>query len=98
MIALTSEARQHVRALRAYYEERERPEATRALRNAFTTAWEKITTSPAAGLPAPRPYPHLARPGRAWVKAGRYWIAYQTDPVPVIVAVYFETANIPGRL
>jgi len=39
-------------------------------------------------------------PGRGgvWVKSGRYWIAYQTDPAPVIVAVYFETANIPGRL
>jgi hypothetical protein len=36
--------------------------------------------------------------GRVWIKSGRYWIAYQTDPVPVIVAVYFETANIPGRL
>jgi plasmid stabilization system protein ParE len=98
LIALTPEARQHVRALRAYYEEHERPEATRALRNALTTAWDKITTSPAAGLSAPRPYPQLARPGRVWLKSGRYWIAYQTVPVPVIVAVYFETANIPGRL
>ena len=98
MIALSPEARQHVRALRVYYEERDRPEATRALRNALTTAWEKIITSPAAGLAAPRPYPHLALQGRMWIKSGRYWIAYRADPAPVIVAVFFETANVPGRL
>jgi plasmid stabilization system protein ParE len=98
LIALTPEARQHVRTLRAYYEERDRPEAARALRTALTAAWQKITTSPAAGLSAARPYPKLAQPGRLWLKSGRYWIAYRTQPTPTIVAVYFETANIPGRL
>jgi hypothetical protein len=48
--------------------------------------------------PAPRPYPELVQPGRLWLKAGRYWIAYRTHPTPAIVAVFFETANIPGRL
>ena len=98
LIALTPEARRHVRALYAYYEEHDRPEAARALRNALTAAWEKITTSPAAGLPAPRPYKQLAQPGRLWLKSGRYWIAYPTQPAAAIVAVFFETANIPGRL
>jgi plasmid stabilization system protein ParE len=98
LIVLTPEARQHVRALRAYYEERDRLEASRALRNALTAAWEKITTSPAAGQPAPRPYPYLVQPGRLWVKSGRYWIAYRIRPAPAIVAVFFETANIPSRL
>jgi len=98
LIALTPEARRHVRALYAYYEERDRPEATRALRNALNAAWEKITTSPGAGLPAPRPYKQLAEPGRTWLKLGRYWIAYRTQPTTAIVAVFFETANIPGRL
>jgi hypothetical protein len=32
------------------------------------------------------------------VKAGRYWVAYNTTQPPVIVAVFYETANIPGRL
>jgi len=98
LIVLTPEARQHVRTLRAYYEERERPEASRALRNALTAAWEKITTSSAAGHPAPRPYPQLVQPGRLWLKSGRYWVAYRVRPAPAIVAVFFETANIPGRL
>jgi hypothetical protein len=38
------------------------------------------------------------RAARAWVKAGRYWFAYSTTQPPVIVAVSYETANIPGRL
>jgi plasmid stabilization system protein ParE len=98
LIALTPEATRHVRALYAYYEEHDRPEAARALRNAVTAAWEKIATSPGAGLPAPRPYPQLAQPGRAWLKSGRYWIGYRTQPTTAIVAVFFETANIPGRV
>ena len=71
------EGRRHLRALYAYYEERDRPEAAR-LRNALTAAWEKITTSPGAGLRAPRPYPQLAQPGRSWLKSGRYWIGYRS--------------------
>jgi hypothetical protein len=31
------------------------------------------------------------------IKAGRYWIAYEPT-TPVIVGVFYETANIPGRL
>jgi hypothetical protein len=49
-------------------------------------------------LAAPRPYPELAAEGDAWVKAGRYWIGYRTAEPPAIFAVFFETANIPGRL
>jgi hypothetical protein len=37
-MVLTPEARRHVRAIYAYYEERDRPEAGRALRNALTAA------------------------------------------------------------
>ena len=58
----------------------------------------KIERDPSAGLKAPRPYPRLGQRGRAWVKAGRYWFAYSTMEPPVIVGVFFETANIPGRL
>ena len=58
----------------------------------------KIERAPGTGLPAPRPYPQLARPGWAWTRSGRYWVAYTTGPAPVIVAVFFETANIPGRV
>lgn len=49
------------------------------------------------GLPAPRAYPALARPGRLWIKAGHYWIAYRQGSPPVILAVFYETSD-PGRL
>jgi hypothetical protein len=61
-------------------------------------AARKIESSPAAGLAAPRPYPHLARPGTAWMKTGRYWISYSITQPPVIIAVFYETADIPARL
>ena len=37
-------------------------------------------------------------PGRAWIKVGRYWIAYRTKAPPLIVAVFYEMAAIPSRL
>ena len=80
LIVLTPRAGRQVRALRRHYEGLGRPEATRNLIAAIQTAWDQITVDPAAELPARRPYPQLARPGRAWVQAGRYWIAYVSDP------------------
>ena len=98
MIDYTDEALEQVRALHRHFETLARDTAIRALDRALVEAEAKIERAPAKGLPAPRPYPQLAQLGRLWVKSGRYWIAYQTGPAPVIVAVYFETANIPGRL
>jgi plasmid stabilization system protein ParE len=98
LIALTPEARRHVRALYAYYEERERPEAARALRNALTAAWEKISTSPGGGpvrataLPAAWPTGQGMAQGRALLDC------LSDPPTTAIVAVFFETANIPGRV
>jgi plasmid stabilization system protein ParE len=91
-------ATRQVIALRHHYENLDRPEATRGLIAALEEAERRIERNPAAGLAAPRPYPRLARPGIAWIKAGRYWLSYTTDSPPVIVGVFYETANIPGRL
>jgi len=98
LIGYTGEALEQVRALRHHYETVARDAAIRALDRALADSEAKIERAPGAGLPAPRPYPQLARPGRAWIKSGRYWVAYRTGPAPVIVAVFFETANISGRL
>jgi plasmid stabilization system protein ParE len=81
-----------------HYEHRERPEAIIRLMAAVAEASRRIEANPEVGLPAPRPYPQLARPGRAWVKVGRYWISYTATQPPVIAAVFYETADIPGRL
>ena len=98
MIGFTARAALQVRELREYYEHSERPEAIRGLIVALDEASRKIEANPQAGFTAPRPYPQLAQPGRAWVKSGRYWIAYTTAQPPVIAAAFDETANIPGRI
>ncbi|MGB8843060.1 MAG: hypothetical protein WCC64_18550 [Aliidongia sp.] len=49
-------------------------------------------------MPAPRPYPQLAKPGRRWLHIRRYWIAYRTTSPPVIIAACYDAANIPKRL
>jgi hypothetical protein len=69
----------------------------RSLNAALIAAESSILRNPDAGLAAPRPYPQLVRPGRLWTKAGRYWIAYAPDPV-VILAVFYDSADIPGRI
>ena len=97
MIALTPEASGQVWALRDHCAERDHPEVVRDLRTSFAAAWDRIIANPAGGLSAPRPYPHLAMAGCAWIISGRYWIAHRTAP-PVIVADFYETANITGRL
>ena len=62
-----------------------------------TRAIERIEATPEDGLNAPGPYPELAQDGRRWIKEGRYWFRYSVTMPPVIVAVFFETADLPGR-
>jgi hypothetical protein len=50
------------------------------------------------GVSAPRPYPALAELGRAWIYAGRYWFRYTTTTPPVVLSVFYDAADIPGRL
>jgi plasmid stabilization system protein ParE len=98
LIELTPEAERLLDGLRQHYQDAGRVEALRNLEAAMFEAAAKIERNPAAGLPAPRPYPQIARPGQGWVKAGRYWFAYRTIPKLAITAVFYEMANIPKRL
>jgi plasmid stabilization system protein ParE len=98
LIVFTPEAAQQVRELRQHYEDRDRVEAVRGLVAALEAGWQRIVADPAIGLAAPRPYPQLAHPGRLWIKAGRYWIAYSAAGSPCITGVFYETANIPRRV
>jgi len=98
VIAFSRRARKQLVELNRHFEERERPDAIRNLIAALRSALIAIEQDPDAGLPAPRPYPQLARQGTVWVKAGRYWIGYRRRPKLTIVAIFYETANIPGRL
>jgi plasmid stabilization system protein ParE len=92
------EAEAQVDDLRRHYLARDRIEAVRNLIAALTEAEARIERDPSAGLAAPRPYPMVARPGRAWVKAGRYWIVYNTGRPRIIVGVFHDTADIPRRV
>lgn len=98
MIRLGSEAERQAAELLQHYARLARPEAGRNLVTALDQAAAQIERSPSAGLQAPRPYPFLARLGRLWIKVGRYWIAYSTTDPPVILAIFHDAANIPGRL
>ena len=72
-------------------------EAARNFDLALDEAEHQIEREPEKGLPAPRPYPALAREGEAWIKARAYWIVYSLAEPPVILGVFHEQADIPGR-
>ena len=97
MPGYTPEAEAQIDALREHYQARNRIEAARNLDRALDRAERRIGQDPEAGLPAPRPYPSMAKPGRRWIKEGRYWIAYSLTRPPVILGVFFDMADIPGR-
>ena len=97
MIRLGRRAEQQVAQLLRHYARLGRPEARRALLVAVRQASERIEANPGAGLLAPRPYPELAVSGEAWIKSGRYWVVYSLTEPPVILAVFHDAADIPGR-
>jgi len=70
LIGYTGETLEQVRALRHHYETLARDAAIKALDRALADCEAKIERAPGVGLPAPRPYPQLARPGWAWIKSG----------------------------
>jgi plasmid stabilization system protein ParE len=97
LIDYAQEALDQIDALTRHYLRLNRPEAVTRLDDALRTAEGRIHRTPWVGLPAPRPYPALTRPGVAWIRSWRYWIGYQTSPALVIVAVFYDQADIPGR-
>lgn len=92
---LSDTARTQVDDLRRHYRRRQRPEALRNLSAALRVVPRLIAEG--KSLAAPRPYPDLAAEGEAWVYAVPYWIAYSLTRPPVILAVFFDQADIPDR-
>ena len=98
MIPLTPEAEAQLDDLLAHFERLERPRASRNLILTLEDAAARIEHAPHEGLPAPRPYPSLARLGFLWTKSGQYWIAHMVlDSGPIIAGVFHDTADIPNR-
>jgi plasmid stabilization system protein ParE len=98
MIALSPEAEAQLDALIAHYEALGRVEASINLLDALERARARISATPDAGLPAPRPYPALAKAGRRWIIEGAYWISFSLTIPPVISGVFYAMADIPNRL
>jgi plasmid stabilization system protein ParE len=98
VIPLSPEAEAQLDDLLQHYERLDRIEAARNLLIALDRASDRIVRAAADGLPAPRPYPSLAKLGLLWIKESSYWIAYSTTSTPVITGVFYETANIPKRV
>jgi hypothetical protein len=92
LIFCSAKAERQVVALRDHFENHRRVPCPVA---ALDAAGWRIERGPTGGLTAPRPCPQLARYGLAWIKEGRYWIAYSANDATVIAGVFFETANIP---
>lgn len=97
MIPLSAEAERQLDRLLDHYARLNRFDASRALLNAIDLAVTQIQDGHASALSHPRPYPALSDRGYLWTKSGRYWIAYSTRPYQII-AIFYDTANIPGRL
>ena len=98
MIALSRRAERDLDGLIRHFESLGRPEAQQSLLAAIDDALSRIEADAPAGLPAPRPYPEVAQPGRAWMKSGRCWVAYSLTDPPEVIAVFHDTADIPARL
>jgi plasmid stabilization system protein ParE len=98
VIPLSREAEAQLDALLLHYERLNRVEASRNLFNALGMVSDRIERGE-TGLPAPRPYPALARLGLRWIKEYRYWVAYTAVANDIkIVGVFHDTADIPRRI
>jgi plasmid stabilization system protein ParE len=98
VLRFSAEAARQVAELRAFYERKDRPEATRRLRADLADARRRIEANPAGGASYPRPYPSLARFGFRWIKARIYWISWQiTADGPVVMNVLHDSADLEGR-
>jgi plasmid stabilization system protein ParE len=98
LIEYSQRAQRQLFELLLHYEKLDRTEAVRNLIAAMAQVEASIERKPDAGLPAPRPYPSLARLGYAWTKSGSYWVAYSRSAPSVIVGVFHESADIANRV
>jgi plasmid stabilization system protein ParE len=98
LITLSRRAETQVNTLIEHCERLDRLNAARNLLAAIEAARDTIVKSSEAGLPAPRPYAQLRKSGRLWVHVRSYWICYMQAAPTVIVEIFHESADIPGRL
>ena len=99
MIPLSPAAERQLDELTRFYAERERDAAIGSLVDSVERGSARYLANEGLFYDAPRPYPALLRPGWRWTKEGRYWIAFGlTKSGPVIRAIFYDAADMPGRL
>jgi plasmid stabilization system protein ParE len=92
-VRFSPRAKAQLAELRRYYRQKGRPEAARNLIAAMKMAAFKIGRG--QSLPAPRPNPDLQAGGEAWVHVGHYWVLHTTGEPVTVLAVFYDTADIP---
>jgi plasmid stabilization system protein ParE len=97
LIDYTPTARRHVDELILHFRRKRRPEAIRNLLAALMKVEAAIGNGSGRPREFPATYRDLVRPGRAWRKESIYWIAYDRIDPPVIVAVFWEGADLARR-
>jgi len=99
LIPFSPRAKRQLDELTRHYVVRGRDVAIDRLVDSIERASARYLANQGQFYDAPRPYPTLLRPGWRWTKEGRYWIAFgPAKDGPVIRAIFYEAANIPGRL
>ncbi len=93
---LSDRAKAQLAGFRRHYRRNGRPEAAHNVTKALTEAADRIGMG--FSVAAPTPYPELKRDGEAWVKAGRYWFLHTTTEPIIALAVFYDNADIPGRI
>ena len=99
MIPFSPRARQQLEELTRHYADRGRDLAIDRLIDSVERASARYLANRGQFFDAPRPYPALLRRGWRWTKEGRYWIAFSSAKDGAIIrAIFYESAEIPGRL
>lgn len=99
MVLITATARAQLETLEEHYARLGRDLAVVRMLEAVAMAELRIEKGLGPFYDAPRPYPGVRREGRQWLKEGAYWIAFTAEPdEQAIVAIFYEAANIPGRI
>jgi plasmid stabilization system protein ParE len=98
VIPLSAAAEGDLDDLTTYYAERGRDRAIERLIGSVEAVCARYLAKRGSFLDAPRPYPALADLGFRRTKEDAYWFAFQeTAKGPILVGIYHEAADIPGR-
>ncbi len=98
MLELAASAERQVERLIRHYRRKNRFEAEVRLLKTLEDASDIVRRGTQDFLIAPPRYPTLAAYGLRWFKVWHYWIAITSEADPKLMAIIYETADIPGQM